>query len=1215
MGDSVLQQAGSTSISSILPQSNSLFVSAFPVIANLSLNLVELDNVAGLVTGEQFQVQAKFIDIRNTSVLQSVFGGYGDVHFDPKLVRVDSISYSNNFTVGRTGIIDNTLGIVDEVGAVLNGIVPITDTTIFTLNMTALAVETASVTTSVGENVGSEVTLFGIDGDQRTATNFGLLGLPTIGHVSADLTAVSFDAVSDHVLKGESVFNFKIENKGGAAGAFRVDFIHSDDEVIGNFDDVVVGSRSYSGLAANTQLSDTITLKLPIATLNNRAKVDDPTGKGSGYQSTSFDFVGMVIDAGNTVKEKDETNNSNRGKGIDKDDVTFFPWDVNGSNSVTASDAIFVINRLGQNTTNLSFDARADIDGNGLVTAADAISVINRLGYKRNESVIESVAPVLPTVAIAANDASAGEVVTGQTQNAGQFTLSRTGSTTAALTVGYTISGTATNGTDYSTLSGSVTFAVGAATAVVNVGVINDSVFEGSESVVLTLATNATYVLGATTRATVTIADNDLPTITVTANDANAGEVVAGQTQNSGQFTLSRSGSTSNALAVNFGLGGTATSGSDYSALATSVTFAAGASTAMVNVNVIDDLVFEGTEAIFLELIANAAYALDVVKNATVTIADNDLLISVTDFNKDGKTDIFWRKPQDGTNIVRPTNANDLIIESRLDSAWYPVALADFNNDGNVDILWRYHWKENSGANEIWLMNNDNQRISTVTLNRESSNDWEVVGTGDFNNDGNVDILWRNYKDLLTAVWLLNPLYQSNPVTISVPVQDNPGAEWRIKGTGDFNNDGKIDILWRNNINGEVAVWFMDGLNRTSVGVLAKKESSLIWDIVGTNDFNNDGKIDIQWRASNTGENAVWLMNGITYVDSLNLGIVLTDWMTVGYKQPDLIVQNLSVPSSINVGDSVTISSVVKNIGKAISVPSNVRYWLSNDIILDKNTDTLLGQNYISNWLSTGNLGTGVDGSSQYNSLTFTYNSAWGTGSKYIFFEADSDNYAFNETNEGNNIAYQAITITSLGYYSEINLSDSQWDVQSGDDNQFRSDSPYGGGDQRWKTDDRIEQIYTDLSNTIFGYRVDMNSGYAYDAGYYNGQIINGSTGWWHAGLDMDASNGATIKAAIGGSVAWIGKDLRDGYVFVGINSDDGRQWVYGHLKSSSGLWDGKRINAGDTVGLVGMLNHLHLEVENGHAYGYTDGAMKNQNTLLSVTVSPLMAYWQWRNR
>jgi serralysin len=38
----------------------------------------------------------------------------------------------------------------------------------------------------------------------------------------------------------------------------------------------------------------------------------------------------------------------------------------------------------------------------------------------------------------------------------------------------------------------------------------------------------------------------------------------------------------------------------------------------------------------------------------------------------------------------------------------------------------------------------------------------------------------------------------------------NPGNYWSIAGTGDFNGDGRTDILWRGQ-GAEVVVWEMDG--------------------------------------------------------------------------------------------------------------------------------------------------------------------------------------------------------------------------------------------------------------------------------------------------------------------------------------------------------------------------------------------------------------------
>ena len=227
-------------------------------------------------------------------------------------------------------------------------------------------------------------------------------------------------------------------------------------------------------------------------------------------------------------------------------------------------------------------------------------------------------------VTVSATDSVSAETISGQAINNGVFTLTRT-VTNTAIAVNYTLSGTATNGIDYLSLNGVANFAIGASTAIVSVSPIDDALFEGNETVILTLAAGSGYTLNANNNSTITISDNDLPTITVTANDASAAEVVTGQIQNPGQFTFTRTGSTANPLTVNFGLGGSATSGFDYSALATSVTFAAGASTAVVNINVTDDAIVEGSETVFLQLLANAAYTLGAATSATVTIADNDV--------------------------------------------------------------------------------------------------------------------------------------------------------------------------------------------------------------------------------------------------------------------------------------------------------------------------------------------------------------------------------------------------------------------------------------------------------------------------------------------------------------------------------------------------------------------------------------------------------------
>src|SRR5206468_1093202 len=99
---------------------------------------------------------------------------------------------------------------------------------------------------------------------------------------------------------------------------------------------------------------------------------------------------------------------------------------------------------------------------------------------------------------------------------AGAFRFTRSGDTSGSLTVNYTVTGTATAGTDYAALPGSVTFAAGAATADVTVTPIDDTEFEGTETVILTITPNATYDITSGS-ATVNILDNEVaaPAVTV----------------------------------------------------------------------------------------------------------------------------------------------------------------------------------------------------------------------------------------------------------------------------------------------------------------------------------------------------------------------------------------------------------------------------------------------------------------------------------------------------------------------------------------------------------------------------------------------------------------------------------------------------------------------------------------------------------------------------
>jgi hypothetical protein len=207
-----------------------------------------------------------------------------------------------------------------------------------------------------------------------------------------------------------------------------------------------------------------------------------------------------------------------------------------------------------------------------------------------------------------------------------------------------------------------------------------------------------------------------------------------------------------------------------------------------------------------------------------------------------------------------------------------PTGTHDFNCDAKSDILWR----NTSGQLALWFMNG--AAIASATDAGTVTTDWSVVGQRDFNSDGFADILWRNTSGLV-AIWLMNGatvLAAASPGTVT--------TDWAVAGTGDFDGDGRGDILWRNTTNGQVAIWLMNGTTIASAAGLGATLSgggsagfvATAWTIVATGDFNSDGKSDLLWRDS-SGNTAIWLMDGTTVLpSSASLGNAATSWTIQG---------------------------------------------------------------------------------------------------------------------------------------------------------------------------------------------------------------------------------------------------------------------------------------------------------------------------------------------
>ncbi|MBF0339293.1 MAG: VCBS repeat-containing protein, partial [Nitrospirae bacterium] len=68
----------------------------------------------------------------------------------------------------------------------------------------------------------------------------------------------------------------------------------------------------------------------------------------------------------------------------------------------------------------------------------------------------------------------------------------------------------------------------------------------------------------------------------------------------------------------------------------------------------------------------------------------------------------------------------------------------------------------------------------------------------------------------------------------------------------DFDGDGKSDVIWRSSQSGDVFIWLMNKFSLTG-GDYVVKGITAAWDIKGIADFNGDGKNDIVWQHKDKG--------------------------------------------------------------------------------------------------------------------------------------------------------------------------------------------------------------------------------------------------------------------------------------------------------------------------------------------------------------------------
>jgi hypothetical protein len=229
--------------------------------------------------------------------------------------------------------------------------------------------------------------------------------------------------------------------------------------------------------------------------------------------------------------------------------------------------------------------------------------------------------------------------------------------------------------------------------------------------------------------------------------------------------------------------------------------------------------------------------------NAATNFAagDGPMSVAAGDFDRDGDIDLaVANRYSNNVSVLLGIGNGSFAAAVNYDTSgsWTEyVAAADLNNDNKLDLV-----TANCNSNDISIfLGNGNGTFNAATNFAVSSP--ESVAIGYFNSDGNLDLVTTKFNSSNVSVLLGNG---NGSFTFSNNY--STGARPRIVINGDFNNDGKTDIVTSNENSANISLLIGNGdgtfqVNiNYSVGTTANTPSAVS---VATGDFNGDGKPDL----------------------------------------------------------------------------------------------------------------------------------------------------------------------------------------------------------------------------------------------------------------------------------------------------------------------------------------------------------------------------------
>ncbi len=561
----------------------------------------------------------------------------------------------------------NSDGTIDTNFGTNGKILPSTNVSSFSDVSVALQAD-GKVVVAMGVFQGIQVQRYNSDG--TIDNNFGTNGTALLQN--------SGDEVVKVIVQGDG--KILVGGYGGSVGSdFMLARFNSNGTLDTNFDgdgyvltDINNGSTDFADdmtvqadgkiiLAGMTHTNGNPTsYDFAVVRYNSDGSLDNNFGSGgkviTDFGSNSLDEAkGVEVQADGKILVAGTVDSN--GQGLD---FGLVRYDANGNLDTSFGTGGKVVTDLDAFSVDWAHDLALQADGKAIIVGEEQ-AVHGAIALARYETGGNNPNPIptIPTVNITAGTNPS------EPSTPGTFILSLNQPASAnGLVVNYTVSGTATPNTDYTSLPGQVTFAPGTTTATITVDPIDDSAVEGNETINILLSSFTDYQIGNNASASLALGDDDQnpnPNLSFISFDANTYNVSEDGTTAS--IIISRTGDIGEAVTVDFATNdGTATAGSDYTATTQTVTFAANQSSATVTIPISDDSAVESDETVSLSLSnpSNGA-TLGARSDVVLTISDND-----TSNTPPGTPGLTLRETNGSTQVTEggATDTYELVLDA-----------------------------------------------------------------------------------------------------------------------------------------------------------------------------------------------------------------------------------------------------------------------------------------------------------------------------------------------------------------------------------------------------------------------------------------------------------------------------------------------------------------------------------------------------------------------